>query len=205
MMLTQKKVIVDENDLNGNPYLEGTKLTVFDIVSECRHEGFSDFLETSQKVTADDLKYVFEYCKKRQCDRDQSHCGGCSLRAEQDGIDSKEDFINRFAEVRFVESDEVIRGGGEGIMIMPEAPDQLCHTWRGEDGWLIASDLLDSLMESKYLGMTVNERLYASGLFEEFDKAVEEKRLDDVIRILKDVELNAESIEPILEQFNLKA
>lgn len=52
--------------------------------------------------------------------------------------------------------------------------------------------------------MTVNERLYASGFFDEFDKAVEEKRLEDVIRILKEVELNDESIEPILEQFNLK-
>lgn len=59
-------------------------------------------------------------------------------------------------------------------------------------------------MERKYLGMTVNERLYVSGLFEEFDKAVEEKRLEDVIRILKDIELGEESIEPILEQFNLR-
>ena len=59
-------------------------------------------------------------------------------------------------------------------------------------------------MESKYLGMTVNERLYASGLFDEYDKAVEERRLEDVIRILKEVELNEESIEPILEQLNLK-
>ena len=59
-------------------------------------------------------------------------------------------------------------------------------------------------MESKYLGMTVNERLYASGLFDEYDKAVEQRRLEDVIRILKEVELNEESIEPILEQLNLK-
>jgi len=59
-------------------------------------------------------------------------------------------------------------------------------------------------MESKYLGMTVNERLYASGLFDEYDKAIEERRLEDVIRILKEVDLNEESIEPILEQLNLK-
>lgn len=52
--------------------------------------------------------------------------------------------------------------------------------------------------------MTVNERLCASGLLEEFDKAVKGNRLKDVIRVLKDVELNEESIEPILEQFNQK-
>lgn len=52
----------------------------------------------------------------------------------------------------------------------------------------------------KYAGMTVNERLYASGLFEEFDKAIEEKKIKEVRRILKDVELSDEAIKPILER-----
>ena len=52
--------------------------------------------------------------------------------------------------------------------------------------------------------MTVNERLYASGLFNEFDKAVEERNLEDIIRILKEVELNEELIKPILKRFNFE-
>jgi len=59
-------------------------------------------------------------------------------------------------------------------------------------------------MECKYLGMTVNERLYVSGLFDEFNKAVEEERIEDVICILKDVEINEESIGPILKQFTMR-
>jgi reverse gyrase len=59
-------------------------------------------------------------------------------------------------------------------------------------------------MQPKYAGMTVNERIYVSGLMDEFDKAVSEKDTDDVIRILKTVELGDDSIEPILEQLGLR-
>lgn len=58
-------------------------------------------------------------------------------------------------------------------------------------------------MENKYAGMTVNERLYVSGLMDEFDKAVEEKNADRVRSILEKVELTEESIKPILEQLQL--
>jgi reverse gyrase len=58
-------------------------------------------------------------------------------------------------------------------------------------------------MDNKYAGMTVNERLYVSGLMDEFDKAVSEKNTTEVVRILRMVELGQESINPILEQLGL--
>jgi iron uptake system EfeUOB component EfeO/EfeM len=58
-------------------------------------------------------------------------------------------------------------------------------------------------MENKYAGMTVNERLYVSGLMDEFDKAVEERDIDRIRSILNNLELTEESIEPILEQLGL--
>lgn len=58
-------------------------------------------------------------------------------------------------------------------------------------------------MENKYAGMTVNERLYVSGLMDEFDKAVEGKDAARVRGILQKVELKEESIEPILEKLGL--
>jgi hypothetical protein len=58
-------------------------------------------------------------------------------------------------------------------------------------------------MENKYIGMTVNERLYLSGLMDEFDKAVEEQDVDRIRRILIKVELTEESIRPIMEQLGL--
>lgn len=59
-------------------------------------------------------------------------------------------------------------------------------------------------MDSKYAGMTVNERLYVSGLMNKFDKAVKEKNVDKVISILHEVELTDEKlINPILKQLGL--
>lgn len=55
----------------------------------------------------------------------------------------------------------------------------------------------------KYKGMTVNERLYVSGLMDEFDKAIKNKDIDNVKTILKKVELKEESIIPILESYGL--
>lgn len=59
-------------------------------------------------------------------------------------------------------------------------------------------------MGNKYAAMTVNERLYVSGLIKEFDKAVEEKNSTEATRILREVELTDDSIKPILEQLKLK-
>ena len=56
----------------------------------------------------------------------------------------------------------------------------------------------------EYTGMTVNERLYVSGLMEKFDKAIKEKNIDAIELIIKEVELNDLSIDPILEHFGLK-
>lgn len=58
--------------------------------------------------------------------------------------------------------------------------------------------------ESKYEGMTVNERLYVSGNLPKFEKAVKERNIEKVIEILMTVELKNTSIEPILRQVGLK-
>lgn len=58
-------------------------------------------------------------------------------------------------------------------------------------------------MENKYAGMTVNERLYVSGLMDEFDAAVEKIDANKVRSILEEVQLTDKSIIPILEKLGL--
>jgi len=56
---------------------------------------------------------------------------------------------------------------------------------------------------SKYKGATVNERLYISGRLDDFYMAVEKKNIDEVKKILVEVELKTESINEILKHFKL--
>jgi len=58
-------------------------------------------------------------------------------------------------------------------------------------------------MDNNYGGMTVNERLWVSGLMEQFDSAVREKNADKIIKILKKVELTEPNIADILRQKDL--
>lgn len=59
-------------------------------------------------------------------------------------------------------------------------------------------------MDFKYKGMTVNERLYVSGLMDAFDKAAKEADVEKVVEILKEVEITDESaIEEILKELDL--
>ena len=55
-------------------------------------------------------------------------------------------------------------------------------------------------MDYKYAGMTVNERLHVAGLFREFEKAIDENNKEEAIRILKEVELTDENINPIFKK-----
>jgi hypothetical protein len=55
----------------------------------------------------------------------------------------------------------------------------------------------------EYSGMTVNERLYVSGLMEKFDNAVKGKDINEIISILKSVDLTNEAIDPVLKQLGL--
>ncbi|WP_276090960.1 hypothetical protein [Pedobacter sp. JY14-1] len=56
-------------------------------------------------------------------------------------------------------------------------------------------------MDSKneYSGMTVNERLYVSGLSDGYYEAVKEKDIESAISILKAVDLGEENIKAILK------
>ena len=58
-------------------------------------------------------------------------------------------------------------------------------------------------MAKKYLGMTVNERLYVADLLDAFQEVIKQKDTEAIISILKKVELNDASIEPILVNHGL--
>ncbi|RTY70546.1 hypothetical protein EKL99_08040 [Flavobacterium sp. ZB4P23] len=60
-------------------------------------------------------------------------------------------------------------------------------------------------MESKFSGMTVNERLYVGGLINDFDNALEQKNVEGIKAVLKKVALNEDSIFEMLISLGLDA
>jgi hypothetical protein len=56
---------------------------------------------------------------------------------------------------------------------------------------------------NKYRGMTVNERLWVSGLMDAFDLAVKKKDVNTMKSILSEVEVGEANIKPILKQHGL--
>jgi len=140
-VLKLRQILVDPDVLNGNPHIEDTGLTVFDVLLDLKHDGVDATLSVTD-LTRDELAGTLRYCCERRCDVDHSHCGGCSLRLKQDGICNKQDFVDRFSLVRFAESPEVLKGAGQGTIIMPGTLDELDISWRGERGWELAEQLL---------------------------------------------------------------
>ncbi|RTY86146.1 hypothetical protein [Flavobacterium sp. RSP15] len=53
-------------------------------------------------------------------------------------------------------------------------------------------------MESKFSGMTVNERLYVGGLINDFDNALEQKNVEGIKTVLKKVALNEAIVEMLI-------
>lgn len=56
-----------------------------------------------------------------------------------------------------------------------------------------------------FKGMTVNERLYLSGLMDAFDLARERHDKEQLIEILREVEVDAPSIKQILKDSGVDA
>jgi len=57
-------------------------------------------------------------------------------------------------------------------------------------------------MKERLKGMTINERLYLSGLMDEFDKAVNSKNTEKISSILRKIDI--EDPLPILKSLDLQ-
>lgn len=56
---------------------------------------------------------------------------------------------------------------------------------------------------SKYNGMTVNERLFEAGLLNKFDLAVQKKNVEQVVQILRQVQVDESDIDAIIKKLHV--
>lgn len=59
------------------------------------------------------------------------------------------------------------------------------------------------MKKNDYSGMTVNERLFVSNLIHDFDVAIKKQDKNEIINILKMIDLSEASIEAILKKYKL--
>ncbi len=60
-------------------------------------------------------------------------------------------------------------------------------------------------MNNKFKGTTINERLFISGNLKKFDNALKEKNIENIIKILNNVEITDDlEIEHILKSLGIK-
>jgi uncharacterized protein (DUF433 family) len=152
-----RDIRVDVEVNSGNPCLEGTRLTVFDVVLLCHSEGLQAVLHRWRGLTDSDVTRALTFCATLECDLVQAHCGGCTKRSLQDGVTSWEDYVRRFEKVVFSESRVVLRGAGTGTAAHLGRPESVAkHEWFGVDAWQLASEALGHRAVSSTVPSTVN-------------------------------------------------
>jgi len=91
-------VSIDPDILSGAPCLDGSKLSVLDLVSFVRAAGFERFLYRGDyDLSREGLVEILEYCSARCCeiDRPPAYCWGCRLLAKHAGMSFEENCLKR--------------------------------------------------------------------------------------------------------------
>lgn len=84
----------------------------------------------------------------------------------------------------------LLRRGGFVMRLLQHAPDSSAPV----------GGMKQNLTEEEASEMTVNERLSASGLFQEFADAVERRDVPELERILRQIYLPPDSVQAVIEQ-----
>jgi hypothetical protein len=87
----------------------------------------------------------------------------------------------------------MLRGGGFLVRLLQRVPDTPTEIGASRD-------LKPKLTEQEASGMTINERLSAAGLFQEFADAVNRRDIPELERILRQTYLPPDSIQAVLEK-----
>ena len=69
----------------------------------------------------------------------------------------------------------------------------------GGIGFEMSEEFPRKLTQKEAAGMTVNERLFLSGLMEKFERAVANRDVQEISAVLRSVYLNTETIDAIIQ------
>src|SRR5690242_11369683 len=132
-------VMAEDREDGRTPRVERLGVPVARIVDRAHEQGIPAALAewASCGLDNDGLESILVYCAEQRCTSDHATCPGCRLRTERQGVRTLDDFVARFAEVRFAKSASRLIGPGQGVYQV-ESLERLAATWPGVEHWFAA-------------------------------------------------------------------
>jgi tRNA/rRNA methyltransferase len=134
-----RTVVADRSVEPPAPRLEGTPLTVAEVVSAA----YGDSVEAARQITEppltrDEVKAAIDYCADEACVAAGASCPGCRKRTELEGTTTFDQFCARFSRINFAETGLAIAPGGARAPATFPSLEALVKCWRGEEYWYLA-------------------------------------------------------------------
>jgi len=130
-------IVCTEHTISGSPRIDGRRLAVGDVVSIVR-DSLQHALD-GHELTLDQIKQALSYCATLQCKSDNPlvFCHNCSLESARAGpLD--------IADLEEVTSRDSVFVRGDNFVFLGSM-QELLEDYRGQDWWVIATDLLIDL------------------------------------------------------------
>ena len=132
-------VVADRSVEPSAPRLEGTDLTVAEVVSAA----YGDSVEAARQLTEppltrDEVKAAIDYCADEACVAAGASCPGCRKRTELEGVTTLDQFCARFSKITFAETGLTTAPGGAQAPATFPSLEALAKCWRGEEYWYLA-------------------------------------------------------------------
>ena len=139
-------VVVEDGTAGSVPMVHGAGVSVATLVEAAHERGVAAALEHWRTIGLDAaaLESMLVYCAEQRCKADAATCPGCRMRTESQGIRSLDEFVSRFAEVVFLDSDLQIPGKGTGTYTASSL-EHLASGWSGVEYWFWARRVLRKL------------------------------------------------------------
>ena len=122
----------------GRPRINGTRLEVYNIISDLYHETNIDGYLKEHDFSRDDIKEIINYCKTLSCQsinhEYEKYCSGCILSTMHENFDYKEVNFKEIDYQTFIDNnnDKLIGFGDKR---------ELEEEMFGKPGWVIADKL----------------------------------------------------------------
>lgn len=124
----------------GQPSLDGTRLTVYDIVVKIYYEDNVEIILEDADITMGEAQNSIEYCMNLKCQKDNNrshYCYGCLLRT----LEERNNFNrNDYTELEIGEGKKIVVSK-DGYITFLGNMDELEEEEFGKVTWLLAGDL----------------------------------------------------------------